>query len=58
MLGDIVQAMQGSEHVPNGLLIAFREQSANQAASEEDIKEIWESLYQLGLIEIKEKPEE
>lgn len=58
MLGDIVKAMQSPEQVPNGLLIAFREQSANQAASEEDIKEIWESLYQLGLIDIDGKPEE
>ncbi len=58
MLGDIVKAMQNQEQVPNGLLIAFREQSANQAASKEDIKEIWESLYQLGLIDIDGKQEE
>lgn len=55
MLQDIVQAMQNSEKVPDGLLMAFREQSQNQEASEDDIREIWESFVRLGLIDTDEK---
>ena len=50
MIVDIVQAMQTKgESIPNGLLVAFREQS--KEGSEQDIKEIWESLVSLGLID-------
>jgi len=49
MLADIVKAMQNKEKVPDGLLMAFREQGQN--GSEDDIKDIWQSLVQLGLIE-------
>lgn len=58
MLVDIVKAMQNTDRVPKGLLLAFREQNTNQAASEEDIKKIWESLYQLGLINDEGNQEE
>ena len=50
MIADIVQAMQSKgDSIPNGLLVAFREQS--KEGSEQDIKEIWESLVSLGLID-------
>lgn len=58
MLGDIVKAIQNTDRVPEGILLAFREQSTNQAASEQDIREIWESLLQLGLIDIEGNQEE
>ena len=58
MLGDIVKAMQNTDRVPEGILLAFREQSTNQAASEQDIRDIWESLLQLGLIDIEGNQEE
>jgi len=58
MLGDIVKAMQNTDRVPEGILLAFREQSTNQAASEQDIREIWESLLQLGLIDIEGNQDE
>lgn len=50
MLQDIVKAMQDTNKVPEGLLFAFREQSQNKEASEDDIREIWESFVRLGLI--------
>lgn len=50
MIADIVQAMQSKgESIPNGLLVAFREQS--KQGSEQDIAEIWENLVSLGLID-------
>jgi len=50
MIADIVQAMQSKgDSIPNGLLVAFREQ--NKQGSEQDIKEIWENLVSLGLID-------
>lgn len=52
MISDIVSAMQNTEEVPKGIVVAFREQQ--DSASDEDIKEIWQSLFDLGLI----KPEE
>ncbi|RDL44150.1 hypothetical protein DN730_10985 [Marinomonas piezotolerans] len=55
MLQDIVKVMQDSNKVPKGLLVAFREQSQNQEASEDDIREIWESFARLGLIDPDEK---
>ena len=55
MLQDIVKAMQDPNKVPEGLLVAFREQSQNQEASEDDIREIWESYARLGLIAPDEK---
>lgn len=55
MLQDIVKAMQDPNKVPEGLLLAFREQSQNQEASEDDIREIWESFARLGLIDPDEK---
>lgn len=51
MLGDIVSAMQNTDKVPDGLLIAFREQSKSGEANESDIRDIWESLVRLGLID-------
>jgi len=55
MLQDIVKAMHNTNKVPEGLLVAFREQSRNQEASEDDIREIWESFARLGLIAPDEK---
>ena len=55
MLGDIVAALRNEDKVPEGLLLAFREQS--QGGSEEDLKELWISLVQLGLIDIKDDDE-
>ncbi len=55
MLQDIVKAMHNPNKVPEGLLVAFREQSQNQEASEDDIREIWESFARLGLIATDEK---
>ena len=50
MIADIVQAMQSKgDSIPSGLLVAFREQ--NKEGSEQDIKEIWENLVSLGLID-------
>ncbi len=51
MLSDIVKAIQNTEKVPEGILLAFREQSKNKENSEKDILEIWDSLARLGLIE-------
>ncbi len=48
MLADIVAAIQNTEKVPSGIILAFREQS--QDGSEDDIKEIWRNLVELGLI--------
>ena len=55
MLQDIVKAMHNTNKVPEGLLVAFREQSRNQEASEDDIRKIWESFARLGLIAPDEK---
>ena len=55
MLQDIVKAMHNTNKVPEGLLVAFREQSRNQEASEDDIRKIWESFARLGLIATDEK---
>jgi len=49
MLTDIVQAMQNKDNVPEGLLIAFRKEG--QSGSEDDIKKIWLSFVELGLID-------
>ena len=49
MLSDIVTAMQNQDKVPEGIILAFREQS--QDGSEEDIVEIWQNLVALGLID-------
>ncbi len=50
MLTDIVAVMQDKDRVPKGLLVAFREQG--QDGNEGDIKELWQTLVELGLIEI------
>jgi len=52
MVGDIVNVIQNKEGVPDGVLIAFREQS--KGGSDDDIKDIWENLVRLGLIDIEE----
>lgn len=49
MLSDIVAAMQNQNKVPEGLILAFREQG--QDGSENDIVEIWQNLVELGLID-------
>jgi len=52
MLSDIVAAMQDKDSVPKGLLVAFRNQGQN--GDEDDIKELWQTLVELGLIEISD----
>ncbi len=52
MLEEIVSAIQDTEKVPKGVLIAFREQGEN--GSEEDIRNIWRSLVELGLIDTRQ----
>lgn len=49
MLSDIVAAMQNQDKVPEGIVLAFREQG--QDGSEDDIIEIWKNLVELGLID-------
>jgi len=49
MFSQVVSVMQDKERVPEGLLVAFREQGQN--GSEEDIRNIWKSLVELGLID-------
>lgn len=49
MLSDIVGAMQNQDKVPEGIILAFREQGPN--GSDDDIKEIWQNLVELGLID-------
>ncbi len=49
MLTQIISVMQSEEQVPDGLLIAFREQG--KTGSEEGIRNIWKSLVELGLID-------
>jgi len=49
MLSDIVAAMQSQDKVPEGIILAFREQG--QDGSEDDITEIWRNLVELGLID-------
>lgn len=49
MLSDIVGAMQNQNDLPQGITLAFREQS--QDGSEDDIHKIWQSLVELGLID-------
>ena len=44
-----MEAMQNQEKVPKGIILAFREQGQN--GSEDDIKEIWQNLVELGLID-------
>ena len=51
MLIEIVSTIQDTNAVPKGILIAFREQGEN--GSEDDIRNIWRSLVELGLIDIK-----
>lgn len=53
MIADIAKALQNSDSVPEGILLAFREQQDN--ASDEDIERIWQSLVDLGLIDPDEK---
>lgn len=49
MLKDIVAVMTRSDKVPEGLLLAFREQSGT--ISDEGIIETWKNLVELGLID-------
>ncbi len=49
MLSDIVTTMQNKDKVPEGIILAFREQS--QGGSDGDITEIWQNLVELGLID-------
>jgi len=49
MFADIIAVMQKKDKVPDGLLVAFREQS--KKTSDEGIEEIWKNLMELGLID-------
>lgn len=49
MITDIVNAIQNPKNIPEGILVAFREQQTK--ASDEDIVQIWQSLVELGLID-------
>ncbi len=49
MLSDIVAAMQNKDKVPEGIILAFREQGLS--GNEDDIVEIWKNLVELGLID-------
>ena len=49
MLSDIVSAIQNQDEVPEGIILAFREQG--KEGSEDDIAEIWQNLAELGLID-------
>jgi hypothetical protein len=49
MLSDIVKSMQNKDTVPEGILMAFRDQG--QAGSDDDIKRIWKALVELGVID-------
>ena len=49
MLSDIVTAMQSQDKVPEGIILAFREQG--QKGSEDNIVKIWQNLVELGLID-------
>lgn len=55
MLSDIVSVMQNKDKVPEGLLLAFREQGSG--GSDEDVEGLWRSLVQLGLIDPGNKDE-
>lgn len=49
MIADIVSTMQKGDGIPQGVLLAFREQQ--ESTSDEDIALIWQSLVELGLID-------
>lgn len=49
MIADIVSTMQKGDGIPQGVLMAFREQQ--ESTSDEDIALIWQSLVELGLID-------
>lgn len=49
MLSDIISTLQSQDKIPEGIILAFREQS--KGGSEEDIAEIWQNLVELGLID-------
>ena len=49
MLSDIVAVMQNQNKVPEGIILAFREQG--QDGNDDDIFEIWQNLVELGLID-------
>jgi len=49
LLADIVKGMQNKDKVPNGLLVAFREQSHD--GNDDAIREIWKSMVKLKLID-------
>lgn len=53
MISDIVATMQNTDNIPEGILLAFREQQ--ESVSDEDIALIWQSLVELGLIDPKGK---
>ena len=48
MISDIVAAIQRNGDVPEGIIMAFRNQQTS--ASDEDIAKIWQDLVELGLI--------
>lgn len=52
MIADIATAMQKTDEVPEGLLIAFRNQ---ENSSDEDIVKLWQDLADLGLIDSQDE---
>lgn len=55
MLGDIAAVIKNRNgSIPEGISMAFRNQGV--AASDEDIKDLWQKLVDLGLIDIEEPP--
>lgn len=55
MLADIVAAINDRDKVPDGLVVAFREQG--KSGSDSDIEKIWQDLVDLGLI-IPDEPDD
>jgi len=53
MFSDIVRVMQNNDAVPEPESMAFREQS--EAGNDDAIREIWQALVDLGLIDLGEE---
>jgi hypothetical protein len=55
MLSEIAAVIKNkNDRVPEGMILAFRNQGV--AASDEDIRDMWHKLVDLGLIDIDERP--
>lgn len=55
MISDIALVMSGNHNVPEGIMIAFREQSQSSKFDRNDIQKIWKDLYELELIKREDK---